>query len=118
MGPTEFDLMKPGAYFINTARGGLVNHEALVNSLLSGRLAGAGLDVHWPEPRPLDALSDLSNVIISPHIAGGSRTSCCRSYRRCSKMSARPKLVGPSHTAGLPRGSRTSTHQALLPVRE
>ena len=66
--------MKPSAFFINTARGPIVDEEALYDALTSGAIAGAGLDVHTIEPRPQpDKLATLRNVILTPHIAGGSR---------------------------------------------
>jgi D-3-phosphoglycerate dehydrogenase len=64
-------LMRPGAFLVNTARGGIVNEEALYNALTSGKLRGAGLDVL--EREPPDAkhkLFELENVIFSPHMAG------------------------------------------------
>ena len=63
-----FSLMKPSAYFINTARGPIVNQDDLVRALQSGAIAGAGLDVVEPEPLPLDhPLIEMENVILSPH---------------------------------------------------
>ena len=63
-----FSLMKPTAYFINTARGPIVNQEDLVAALQGGAIAGAGLDVVEPEPLPLDhPLIEMDNVILSPH---------------------------------------------------
>lgn len=63
-----FSLMKPSAYFINTARGPIVNQEDLVAALEAGVVAGAGLDVVEPEPLPLDhPLIQMDNVILSPH---------------------------------------------------
>ena len=71
--------MKPTAYLINTARGGIVVESALYDALTSGRLAGAGLDVFEAEPPPLGhALFDLPNVIIAPHVAGVTREALDR----------------------------------------
>ena len=63
--------MRPGSYLINTSRGGLVVETDLRDALVSGHLAGAGLDVlnHEP-PEPGNPLLGLPNVVLSPHIAG------------------------------------------------
>jgi lactate dehydrogenase-like 2-hydroxyacid dehydrogenase len=65
--------MKPGSYLINTARGGVLDHEALADALNRGHLAGAGLDVFPHEPEVPDALLGLENVVLLPHL--GSATS-------------------------------------------
>lgn len=73
LGAAEFALMKPGAYLINTSRGRLVDEDALYTALAANRLAGAGLDVHASEPRPVDRFCTFPNVVLTPHVAGGSR---------------------------------------------
>ena len=71
--------MKPTAYLINTARGGIVEEKALYDALVSGRLAGAGLDVFEQEPPPLGhSLFGLPNVIMAPHVAGVTREAVDR----------------------------------------
>lgn len=77
IGAREFALMKRTAFFINTARGRLVDEGAMLGALREGRIAGAGLDVYWTEPpvgepSPPEELFKMDNVILTPHI--GSAT--------------------------------------------
>ncbi len=70
-GKHQFDLMKPNAIFINTARAGLVDEEALIEALESKKIRGAGLDVYSVEPLPLESpLLRMDNVTLMPHSAG------------------------------------------------
>lgn len=69
----ELDLMKPTAFLINTARGPIVDEEALVEALKSKRIAGAGLDVFEREPQVHPGLIELENVVLMPHV--GSATT-------------------------------------------
>jgi phosphoglycerate dehydrogenase-like enzyme len=68
IGEEQFRMMKPTAYFINTARGPIVNQRALTQALKEKIIAGAGIDVFDKEPvDPQDPLLALENVIVSPH---------------------------------------------------
>ncbi|HZT83719.1 MAG TPA: NAD(P)-dependent oxidoreductase, partial [Gemmataceae bacterium] len=81
-GEKEFAAMKPSAYFINVARGGVVRTPALVKALAAKKLAGAGLDVTDPEPLPDGhPLWKMGNVVISPHIGGQSPEGLERQWR-------------------------------------
>lgn len=74
LGRELFDLMKPEAYFVNTARSGMVNYDDLLAVLQEGRIGGAALDVHDDEPLPQDSpWRSLPNVTLTPHIAGVTR---------------------------------------------
>ena len=68
----KLELAKPGSYLINTSRGGVVDEQALVEALKSGKLAGAALDVHENEPAMNPELMQMENVILTPHIASAT----------------------------------------------
>jgi phosphoglycerate dehydrogenase-like enzyme len=70
IGAKELALMKPTAFIINTARGGLIDEEALYRALVERRIAGAGLDVFVREPPTGLPLLTLPNVLLSPHASG------------------------------------------------
>ena len=70
IGARELGLMKPTAFIINTARGGLIEETALHQALVERRIAGAGLDVFAREPPQGSPLLKLDNVILTPHAIG------------------------------------------------
>ncbi len=75
LGPAQIALMKPSAWVVNIARGGLLDEPALIDALRENKLAGACLDVFAHEPLPTDSpLWDMPNVYISPHNSPGWTT--------------------------------------------
>jgi D-3-phosphoglycerate dehydrogenase / 2-oxoglutarate reductase len=76
MNAAAFAKMKPGSFFINTARGGLVVEADLIAALQSGHLKGAGLDVFEQEPAdPKNPLFQMDQVVMTPHVGGGDTQS-------------------------------------------
>ena len=73
VGARELGLMKPGAVIVNTARGAVVDEEAMIAALREGRLAGAGLDVFPDEPNVDPRLIALDNVVLTPHLGSATR---------------------------------------------
>lgn len=103
VGRREFALMKPSAYFVNTARGPIVREEALIEVLREGRIAGAGIDVFEKEPPSEDnPLLGMDHVIVSPHsmawtqegLAGNSRDAC-RNLLLVAEGEVPPCLANP-----------------------
>jgi len=72
---TAIASMKQGSYLVNTARGGVIDEEALVAALISGHLAGAALDVFENEPEVNPMLYDAPNLIMTPHIASAGEAT-------------------------------------------
>ncbi|MDF2569654.1 MAG: ghrB 2 [Sporomusa sp.] len=78
-GAKEFAAMKPTAYFINAARGAVVDTQALYHALVEKQIAYAALDVTDPEPLPADhPLIKLPNILITPHIGSATTETRCR----------------------------------------
>jgi glyoxylate reductase len=87
----QFAMMKSGAILINTARGGIIDPDALYDSLHTHRIAAAAIDVTEPEPIPADSpLLDLENLIVTPHIASAS----IQSRDKMAQMAAENLLAG------------------------
>jgi len=70
---TELELMKPTAFLINTARGGVVNEEDLLEALNTGKIAGVGLDAFLNEPNPNPELVNHPKVSVTPHIGASTK---------------------------------------------
>jgi phosphoglycerate dehydrogenase-like enzyme len=103
IGAKELAMMKPTAFFINTARGPIVDEDALIEVLRNRRIAGAGLDVFREEPPPKDnPLFKMDNVILAPHsiawtIEGlaGNSLEACKNIRRIYEGEAPLYLANP-----------------------
>ncbi|MBM3774390.1 MAG: dehydrogenase [Acidobacteria bacterium] len=101
VGRRQFELMKPTSFLINTARGPIVQHEALVWALREKRIAGAGIDVYPQEPPPKDdPLFSLDNVIVTPHalawteeILADNGAEACQNVLAVSRGEPPPGLV-------------------------
>jgi D-3-phosphoglycerate dehydrogenase len=101
IGAEQFALMKPTAYVVNVARGGLIDEEALYTALTTGEIAGAGLDVFTSEPPKEDGtafpLLSLPNVVVTPHLGASTDEaqekagiSVARSVKLASKATSCP----------------------------
>jgi phosphoglycerate dehydrogenase-like enzyme len=82
-------LMKPGAFFINAARGALVDEDALYAALSAGRIAGAGLDVRRAEPPGDGRFAALDNVVMTPHTGAATPLSRVLSGRAAAESVVR-----------------------------
>lgn len=78
IGEAQLAQMRPGALLINTSRGGIVDEGALLRSLASGHVGGAGLDVLEHEKNDHNPFANRADVIVTPHVAGASRASVQR----------------------------------------
>jgi glyoxylate reductase len=84
VGAEAFARMKPTAILVNTARGPVVDRDALRDALVEGRIAGAALDVTDPEPLPADdPLQDIPNLLVVPHIGSATHTARTRMVDLC-----------------------------------
>jgi D-3-phosphoglycerate dehydrogenase len=96
IGAAEIGLMPAGSVLVNTARGAVLDYDALCDALDSGHLAGAGLDVYPVEPLPAGhRLLRTRNLVLTPHVAGCSRDVARRAARRCAAEVGRWARGGP-----------------------
>ena len=99
IGRRELAAMKPTAFVISTARGGVVDEDELINALRTGSIRGAGLDVFNQEPiAPNHALLGLENVIVSPHAAALTR-ECARRMDEVAAMNCLDAIDGKLNPA-------------------
>lgn len=79
VGAEAFAALRPGAFVVNLARGGVIDRAALLDALARGHLGGVGLDVHWEEPPdPADPLYADPRVVALPHVAGSTEEAFAR----------------------------------------
>ena len=107
--------MKPGAILINIARGTLIDETALVASIETGHLRGAGLDVFWDEPAdPAHPLFHLPQVIATPHIAGVTDVNLAKTFQVVAENLQRyRKGEAPLYPVNQPAQMRSSTGDNL-----
>jgi lactate dehydrogenase-like 2-hydroxyacid dehydrogenase len=79
-------LLRPEAVLINTARGGVIDQDALIEALVERRITGAGLDVFADEPRVPLALRELPNVVLTPHIADATPGAEAALIAHCARV--------------------------------
>ena len=114
LGAEEFEQMRSRAFLVNTARGGLVDEDALVDALDAGELAGAALDVFREEPLPEDhALVGRDDVVLTPHVAGSTRDAVLGGPRIVAEDLAR-WLDGGAVPAALEYGAATAALKRTL----
>jgi D-3-phosphoglycerate dehydrogenase len=105
IGARHFALMKPTAYFVNTARSRLVDTDTPYEALVNRRIAGAGLDVHGQEPLTADSTwRALDNVTITTHHAGDTTTTMLRSAQLVAEAVGAPAATGRCAAAVNARG--------------
>lgn len=84
-----FDMMKESAILVCTARGNIIDEDALYTALKEGKIAGAGLDVYSREPYPADGkLLELDNLVLTPHVSSQTKQSLWNIYKKAIDIAA------------------------------
>lgn len=83
IGPAEFAAMKDGVFLVNTARGPVINEDALIDALESGKVARAGLDVFANEPSPNPYFLNSDKITIQPHLGGLTDSAFHKAEKEC-----------------------------------
>jgi lactate dehydrogenase-like 2-hydroxyacid dehydrogenase len=83
IGREQFEWMKEGSFLVNTARGAVVDEQAMIEALESGKLARAGLDVYPDEPNISEALRKSDKVVLQPHMGGLTESAFAKSQLEC-----------------------------------
>jgi lactate dehydrogenase-like 2-hydroxyacid dehydrogenase len=97
LGERELALMPAGSYLVNTARGGIVDEQALRRAIERGHIAGAALDVLEHERERVNAFADLPQVVVTGHMAGAGNASLQRMIERAAANVARVMRGEPVH---------------------
>lgn len=109
----QFAMMKPGAYFLNLARGEVVDEAGLVRALQEGRIAGAALDVREKEPPAPGPLDAMDNVILTPHIAAFTREGQDRvNAAVCGDVGRVLRGERPANFVNIPKAARAANTPA------
>lgn len=98
LGERELALLKPTARLVNTARGGIIDEDALARALRHGRIAAAALDVFGVEPPEDSPLLGLRNVLPTPHLGAGTKEAQVRAGREAARIALR--FITPSPEPG------------------
>ncbi len=83
MSKSEFEAMRDGSFLINTARGAIVDEQAMIEALENGKLTRAGLDVFPDEPEISDYLKNSDKVVLQPHMGGLTESTFAKSEKEC-----------------------------------